>query len=99
MSSSINQGVLVTIICEAVFQRRLIDFLKKIGASGYTLTSATGAGTHGERMGDIEGFNKNIEVKTIVTADISDQILEELRPFRDTHALTVFRQTVDGFFD
>lgn len=99
MSSSINQGMLVTVICEAVLQHRLIHLLDTVGASGYTIIPAQGAGSHGQRMGDIAGFNTNIQVKTIVSSEASDQILEELKQFRDTHALIAFRNQVDGLFD
>lgn len=99
MASSLNQGVLVTIICEAVLQERLIHLLKTLDTSGYTIIPARGAGSHGRRMGDIAGYNTNIEVKTIVTSKISDQLFEELKQFQETHALIVFRQKVEGLFE
>jgi len=99
MSSFLKQAVLVTIVCEAVLQDRLVKLLKKLDASGYTITQAQGAGSHGRRMGDIAGYNTNIEVKTIVTAEISDQLLEELKQFQATHALIAYRQKVEGLFD
>lgn len=99
MSSSFNQGTVVTIICEAVLQDRLIKLLQKLGASGYTIIPAQGAGSHGRRMGDMAGYNTNIEVKTIVTPKASDQLLEELKQFQATHALIAFRQNVEGLFD
>ncbi len=100
MSSSLAQGVLVTIISEAVLQDRLIHLFPKLGVSGYTITSAQGAGSHGKRMGDIAGHNNtNIEVKTIVTSAISEDLLEDLKTFRGNHALIAFRQTVEGLFD
>ncbi len=99
MSSSLNQGVLFTIICEAVLQDRLLQLLKTIGASGYTIIQARGAGSHGRRMGDIAGYNTNIEVKTIVAPDVSDQLLEDLKQFQTNHALIAFRQNVEGLFD
>lgn len=99
MSSALAQGTLVTIIGEAVLQDRLIRLLTKLGVSGYTITPAQGAGSHGRRMGDMAGYNTNIAIQTIVTPDISDQLLEDLKPFQTTHALIAFRQTVDGLFD
>lgn len=99
MSSSFNQGILVTLICEAVLQDRLVHLLKTLGASGYTIIPAQGAGSHGKRMGDVAGYNTNIEVKTIVTPEASDQLLEELKQFQSTHALIAFRQNVEGLFD
>jgi hypothetical protein len=68
MSLSLTQGTLVTIIGEAVLQDRLIQLLTKRGVSGYTIIPAQGAGSHGRWMGDMAGYNTNIEVKTIVTS-------------------------------
>jgi hypothetical protein len=99
MSTSVNQGVLVTIICEAVLQDRLIHLLKTLVASGYTIIPARGAGSHGRRMGDIAGYNTNIEVKTIVSPEVSDQLFEGLKQFQEQHALIAFRQKVEGLFD
>ncbi len=99
MSSSLAQGILVTIIGEAVLQDRLIHLLTKLDVSGYTISAAQGAGSHGRRMGDIAGYNTNIQVKVIVTSEISDQVLQALKPLQANHALIAFRQTVEGLFD
>lgn len=99
MASSLNQGVLVTIICETVLQDRMIHLMKTINASGYTIVQAQGAGSHGRRMGDIAGYKTNIEVKTIVSSEAADQLLEEVRQLQDKHALIAYRQKVDGIFD
>jgi hypothetical protein len=99
MSSSVNQGILITIICEAVLQDRLVRLFKTLGASGYTIIQAQGAGSHGKRMGDIAGYNTNIEVKTIVAPEESDRLFEELKQFQSNHALIAFRQKVEGLFD
>jgi nitrogen regulatory protein PII len=99
MSSSLTQGILLTIISEAVLQDRLIQLLTKLGVSGYTIIPAQGAGSHGRRMGDMAGYNTNIEIKTIVNSETSDHLLETLKPLQATHALIAFRQSVDGLFD
>lgn len=98
MPSSFNQGVLVTIICEAVLQDRLVNLLQTLGASGYTIIQAQGAGGHGRRMGDIAGYNTNIEVKTIVAPKLAEQLLEELQEFQANHALIAFQHNVEGLF-
>lgn len=97
--SSLNQGILVTIICEAVLQDRLIKLLQTSNVSGYTIIPAQGAGGHGRRMGDMAGYNTNIEVKTIVADETSTQLLEDLKEFPKNHALIAFRQKVEGLFD
>lgn len=55
MSSSFNQGILVTIVCEAVLQNRLIELLLTLGVSGYTIVPVQGAGSHGKSTGDMAG--------------------------------------------
>ena len=90
--SSLNQGILVPIICETVLQDRLIKLLQTSNVSGYTIIPAQGAGGHGRRMGDMAGYNTNIEVKTIVTDETSDRLLEDLKEFTQNHALIAFRR-------
>jgi nitrogen regulatory protein PII len=99
MSSSFSEGVLVTIIGEAVLQDRLIKMLTDLGVSGYTIIPAKGAGSHGRRMGDIAGYNTNIEVKAIVTSADSEKLFEDLKGLQNKYALIAFRQQVDGLFD
>lgn len=99
MSVSFNEGTLVTIICEAVLQDRLVQLLKTLGASGYTIVQAGGMGSHGKRMGDVAGYNTNIEVKAIVSLEASEKLLEQLKQFQGSHALIAYRQTVEGLFD
>jgi nitrogen regulatory protein PII len=99
MSIDFKEGILFTIICEAFLQDRLIHLLQTVGVSGYTIIPAQGAGSHGRRMGDIAGYNTNIEVKTIVTPEKSDKLLDELDLFETSHALIAFRHKVDGLFE
>lgn len=99
MSPSLNQGFLVTIITEAVLQDRLVKLLRALDVSGYTIIPAQGAGSHGKRMGDVAGYNTNIEVKTLVTSTVSNQLFEQLEQFQKTHALIAFRHKVEGVFD
>ena len=99
MPTSVAKGMLITVIGEAVLQDRLIQLLTKVGVSGYTIIPAQGAGSHGKRMGDVAGYNTNIEIKTIVTSEVSDRLLEELEQLQTTHALIAFRHPVEGLFD
>ncbi|MEM7760447.1 MAG: hypothetical protein AAF298_20305 [Cyanobacteria bacterium P01_A01_bin.40] len=99
MSSFFNQGTLVTVICEAVLQDCLIKLLQTLNVSGYTIIPAQGVGSHGRRMGDMAGYNTNIEVKTIVSPETSDRLLEDLQNFPKNHALIAFRVSVEGLFD
>ncbi|MBZ8178704.1 P-II family nitrogen regulator [Oscillatoria salina] len=99
MSSNSKEAVLVTIICESVLQDRLAKLLKELGISGYTVVQAQGAGSHGRRMGDIASFLTNIELKTIVSLELSEKLIEQLHQYKEKYALIAYRQQVDSFID
>ncbi len=95
-------AVLITIISESVLRDRIVKLLKSKGVTGYTITQVQGEGGHGRRMGDmsdIVGYNTNIEIKTIVTKEASETILQALAETRNGHALIAFRHDVDALID
>ncbi|HEY9635837.1 MAG TPA: hypothetical protein V6D14_20695 [Coleofasciculaceae cyanobacterium] len=94
-ASLVKPAVLITIIGESVLRDRIVKLLKSKGVTGYTLSEVLGEGGHGRRMGDIAGFNTNIEIKTIVTLEESDDILRSLLESRNGHALIAFRHNVE----
>ncbi len=55
---------LITIVCEAALESRLIRDCMALGAKGYTITDAHGAGPRNQRNGDLEGGNIKIEIIT-----------------------------------
>lgn len=67
---------LVTIIAEALLEDRLAHDLASLGAKGWTVSAARGAGASGNRASDWEGGNVRIE--TIVTPEVADAILAHL---------------------
>ena len=67
---------LVTVVAEAVLAESLIDTLKRLGASGYTLTEARGEGSRGRRVGELPGDNVRVEV--LVSPTVAAQILERV---------------------
>jgi nitrogen regulatory protein PII len=96
MAASLQNVFLVTVICESVLQDRIVKLLKNAGASGYTITQAIGSGRHGSRMGDIAGFNTNIEIKVLTSEEICDRLMAEMKPIQEKHALIAFRQSVEA---
>jgi nitrogen regulatory protein PII len=95
-SLPIKPAVLVVIIGETVLQDRIIDLLNDLGVTGYTLSQVQGAGRHGSRMGDMVGYNTNIEIKTVVSQEISEHIFSGLVEYQSNHALIAFRQNVEA---
>ncbi len=53
---------LLTVVCEAALEPRLIRDCVALGAKGYTITDAHGAGPRNQRNGDLEGGNIRIEI-------------------------------------
>lgn len=97
--SIIKPTILFTIISESVLRDRLVKLLKTHGASGYTISEAQGESQHGRCMGDIPGYNINIEIKTLVSLEVSDDLFEVLQEYKSNHALIAFRQNVEALID
>jgi nitrogen regulatory protein PII len=66
----------VTIIAEAVLEPRIVHELRRLGASGYTVSEVHGEGSRGVRASEWEG--ENIRVETLVGARTADRILEHV---------------------
>jgi nitrogen regulatory protein P-II 2 len=67
---------LVTIVGEAILAERLPGALRHAGATGWTLTPATGDGSRGMRTTPLPGDNMRIE--TVVSEPVADRILASL---------------------
>ncbi len=65
---------LVTIVTEEVVAPRVIDDIKRLGASGYTASAARGEGSRGKRHGRIGEVNVRIE--TVVGPETARRILD-----------------------
>ncbi|MGV8842027.1 MAG: P-II family nitrogen regulator [Pseudomonas sp.] len=64
---------LLTVICEAALEKKLVADLEQLGAPGWTISDARGRGGRGVRSAgwDTEG---NIRVEIICTQDIAERI-------------------------
>jgi nitrogen regulatory protein P-II 2 len=85
---------LVTIIAEALLEDRLVQEVQRLGASGYTVTRASGRGTRGIRASEWEG--NNVRIETLVGAEVADRILTHLAEFYfELYAVVAYVQTVE----
>lgn len=85
---------LVTIIAEAFLEEKLVREVKKLGASGYTLSPARGEGSRGVRASEWEGGNVRLEV--VVSPQVAERILERLAEvYFPSYAVIAFTQTVE----
>ena len=80
---------LITIVAEAVVERRIIDDVKKCGAKGYSLSHVTGEGVTGKHSIDLTG--PSIRLESVVTEDVATKILEMLaRDYFDRYAVVAW---------
>lgn len=71
-----TQITLITIVTEYVLEPRLLRDLIQCGASGWTITQASGQGPRGRRISEVEGGNIRVEV--LVPPDVATRIWEKL---------------------
>ena len=69
---------LLTVICEAALEKKLVADLEQLGAPGWTISDARGRGGRGVRSAgwDTEG---NIRVEIICTRDVAERIVGHLQ--------------------
>lgn len=69
---------LLTVICEAALEKKLLADLERLGAPGWTLSDARGRGSRGVRSAgwDTEG---NIRLEVICTREVAERIAQHLQ--------------------
>lgn len=68
--------VCLTIVAEAVVERRLLDDLTAVGAKGWTVSSGHGRGSGLVRASEWEGAN--IRIDSVGSQELIDRLLEML---------------------
>lgn len=91
----VKPAVLLTIIGETVLKDAIVKLLKSYNVNDYTITQVQGEGSHGRRMGDMVGYNTNIEIKTILSLEVSNDILQSIKDYQGTQAVIAFRSYVE----
>jgi hypothetical protein len=73
-----HMRTLLTVICEAALEKKLVTDLQTLGAPGWTISDARGRGGRGVRSAgwDTEG---NIRLEIICARDIAERIAEHLQ--------------------
>jgi nitrogen regulatory protein PII len=67
----------LTITCELLAQKNVIDILDKHNASGYTIYEVEGNGDKGMRGGGFKN-DKNVKIEVILAEDKLQDIVEEV---------------------
>jgi len=64
---------LLTLICEAALENRLVKDLEQLGAPGWTLSDARGSGSRGVRSAGWDN-DGNIRVEVICNRELAERI-------------------------
>jgi hypothetical protein len=69
---------LLTVICEAALEKKLVIDLEQLGAPGWTISDARGRGNRGVRSAgwDTDG---NIRVEIICALELAERLAEHLQ--------------------
>ena len=73
-----HNRTLLTVICEAALEKRLLADMETLGAPGWTISDARGRGHRGVRSAgwDTEG---NIRLEIICNRELAERIAEHLQ--------------------
>jgi len=104
----VQPAVLVTIICESVLKESVVSLLKNLKVQGYTVAEVEGEGRF-ESMRGLSSDNESeeetstvasvatqVEVRAIVSKDLSNVILHALKEQQKNFAIMAYRQTVEA---
>jgi nitrogen regulatory protein P-II 2 len=85
---------LVTVICEALLEERVVEILRACGAHGHTAFSVRGSGSQGDRSADILETG-NVQVEIIVKPTVAETVLERLhRELFNDYAIVAYEADV-----
>lgn len=90
-----HSRTLLTVICEAALEKRLLDDLETLGAPGWTISDARGRGHRGVRSAgwDTEG---NIRLEIICNRELAERIAEHLQArYYDHFAMVCYLAQVE----
>lgn len=95
MSVAMHTRKLVTIITETAIEDSVCRDLVELGATGYTITDARGAGAHGVRDAGWS-TTANVRIEVICPDEVAARITETLNErYFANYAMIVFATDVD----
>jgi nitrogen regulatory protein PII len=85
---------LVTIICEAVLEERIVEVLHECGAHGHTAFDVRGSGRQGSRSADLVESG-NVQIQVIAKPAAAEAMLERLHgQFFQDYAMVAYESEV-----
>lgn len=85
---------LVTIVCEAILEKRVVQLLRESGAHGYTAFLVRGSGNQGDRNADMAETG-NVQIQVIAKTSVSETLITRLQSelFKD-YAMVAYETEV-----
>lgn len=85
---------IVTIVTEAILEQEICALLKQLGASGYTVTDARGAGSRGIRSAGWQS-SSNVRIEVICNTEVAQKISLEVQDrYYENYAMVLFNADV-----
>lgn len=101
--SLVEPAYLVTVISESVLKDSLIRLLKNLKVKSYTVSEIQGEGRYMRRSAEPEASSSfvetSIEVRAIVSQELSNVILYALKEQQRDFAIFAYRQPVEALID
>jgi nitrogen regulatory protein PII len=102
--SLVEPAFLVTIVSETILKDSLMTLLTQLKVRSYTISEVQGAGRQSRRSVDPEAsqfkmVETNLEIKAIVSQEISNVILYALKEQQRDFAVFVYRQQVEALIE
>ncbi|MGE6995050.1 P-II family nitrogen regulator [Pseudomonas sp. NPDC047961] len=92
---TIATRTLLTVICEAALEKKLVADLDYLGAPGWTLSEARGRGSRGVRSAEWD-TESNIRLEIICNRELAERIAEHLQVrYYDNFAMVCYLAEVD----
>lgn len=86
---------LLTLICEAALQNRLVKDLEQLGAPGWTLSDARGSGSRGVRSAGWDN-DGNIRVEVICNRELAEKLARHVQErYYDNFAMICWLSDVE----
>lgn len=86
---------LLTLICEAALENRLVKDLEQLGAPGWTLSDARGSGTRGARSAGWDN-DGNIRLEVICNNELAERLARHFQErYYDNYAMVCYLSQVE----
>jgi hypothetical protein len=91
---NLHPMTLLTVICEAVLENRVVEALRDCGAHGHTAFNVRGSGHQGERSADL-AESGNVQIEAIVQPAVAKAALARLQAdFFHDYAMVAYESEV-----